>query len=190
MNQSKKDNGLKVLVLFWSATGNTGKVAEAIQRALLSRDIKPVIGKIDKAGNEELYNYDLVFFGSPSYQFLPPQPVQKFIKQQMKIHGDRGDIKPCAPKIAGKTAVIFCTYSGPHTGINEATTAGDYMGQFFEHIGFDVAAKWYVVGEFHGNEEMSTRGRLGDIRGRPNSEDLAEVENNVFKLIETIGISK
>ena len=108
----------------------------------------------------------------------------------MKIHGDRGDIKPCAPKIAGKTAVIFCTYSGPHTGINEATTAGDYMGQFFEHIGFDVAAKWYVVGEFHGNEEMSTRGRLGDIRGRPNSEDLAEVENNVFKLIETIGISK
>lgn len=190
MHQGKKDNGLKALVLFWSATGNTEKVAGVIQKALLSRGIKPVISKIDQAGDEEMYDYDLVFFGSPSYQFLPPQPVQKFIKQRMKIHGDRGDIKPCAPKIAGKTAVIFCTYSGPHTGINEATTAGEYIGQLFEHIGFDVAAKWYIVGEFHGNEVLSTKGKLGDIRGRPNRQDLAEVENNVFKLIETLVSSK
>jgi flavodoxin len=187
MNDKAMNDGLKVLVLFWSATGNTEKVADTIEKALLSRDIEPVIGKIDQSGDEDMYNYDLVFFGSPSYQFLPPQPVQKFIKQKMKVHGERGDIKPCAPKVAGKTAVIFCTYSGPHTGINEATTAGDYMGQFFEHIGFDIAAKWYVIGEFHGNEEMSTRGKLGDIRGRPNSQDLAEVEDNVLKLIEALG---
>jgi flavodoxin len=190
MQRSKMDNGLKVLVLFWSATGNTEKVAGAIQKALLSKEIKPVISQIDQAGDEELYNYDLVFFGSPSYQFLPPQPVQKYIKRRMKMYGDRGDIKPCAPKIAGKTAVIFCTYSGPHTGINEATTAGDYIGQFFEHIGFDVPAKWYIIGEFHGNEELSTKGKLGDIRGRPNRQDLAEVEKNVSDLIEALRSSK
>jgi flavodoxin len=186
MSQSKKDKGLNVAVLSWSATGNTEKVAGAIEKALLSKEIKPVMDKIDQAWNDDLYNYDLVFFGSPSYQCLPPQPVQKFIEQRMKMHRDRGDIKLCAPKIAGKTAVIFCTYSGPHTGINEATTAGNYMGQLFEHIGFDVAAKWYVIGEFHGNEELSTRGKLGDIRGRPNSQDLAEVEDNVLKLIEVL----
>jgi hypothetical protein len=60
------------------------------------------------------------------------------------------------------------------------------MGQFFEHLGFEVAAKWYVVGEFHGMEEFSTKGRLGDIRGRPNAKDLAEVEDNVAKLVKSI----
>ncbi len=79
-------------------------------------------------------------------------------------------------KIAGKTAVVFCTYSGPHTGIKEVTPVGDYLGQFFEHIGFDVAAKWYVVGEFNGREDYSTKGKLGDVRGRPNQQDLSQVE--------------
>jgi hypothetical protein len=104
----------------------------------------------------------------------------------MKVHREQGDIKLCAPKIAGKTAVVFCTYSGPHTGINEATPVGEYLGQFFEHLGFDVAAKWYVVGEFHGHEDLSTKGKLGDIRGRPNQQDLAEVESNVSKLIKSL----
>ena len=104
----------------------------------------------------------------------------------MKLHSERGDIKLGAPSIPGKTAVVFCTYSGPHTGISEATPAGDYMGQFFEHLGFEVAAKWYIVGEFHGSEDLSTQGRLGDIRGRPNRQDLAEVESNVSTLIKSI----
>jgi hypothetical protein len=60
------------------------------------------------------------------------------------------------------------------------------MGQFFEHLGFDVAGRWYTVGEFHGREDISTRGRLGDIRGRPNREDLAAIENNVMALIESL----
>ena len=82
--------------------------------------------------------------------------------------------------------VVFITYSGPHTGIKEATPAGDYLEQFFEHIGFEVAAKWYVVGEFHNSEENSTKGVLGDIRGRPNQQDLADVENKVSALLKSI----
>ena len=104
----------------------------------------------------------------------------------MKLHRERGDIKLGAPEIPGKTAVIFCTYSGPHTGVREATPVGEYLGQLFEHIGFKVAAKWYTVGEFHGREEFSTKGRLGDIRGRPNAQDLAEVEGNVTRLIGSL----
>jgi hypothetical protein len=128
----------------------------------------------------------LIFLGAPSYSFQPPEPVMSFIKGKMRLHSERGDIKVSAPRIAGKTAAVFCTYSGPHTGISEATPAGDYMGQFFEHLGFEVAAKWYIVGEFHGREELSTKGRLGDIRGRPNQQDLAEVEKNVTALIKSI----
>jgi flavodoxin len=186
MHQHQTDGELKTLILYWSATGNTEKVAGAIQKALARQGANPVVKKIGQADEEELYQYDLVFLGSPSYQFLPPEPVQKFVKKKMKLHRDRGDIKLGAPRIAGKTAVVFCTYSGPHTGIREATPVGEYLGQFFEHIGFEVAAKWYTVGEFHGHEDLSTKGRLGDIRGRPNQKDLAEVEDNVAELIGSI----
>jgi flavodoxin len=178
----------KTLLLYWSATGNTEKVAGAIEKALRGGGIKPVVRKIGEAGEEELYDYDLVFIGTPSYQFLPPQPVMRFVEQKIKLHRERGDIKPAAPEIPGKTAVVFCTFSGPHTGVNEATPAGDYLGQLFEHIGFKVAAKWYQVGEFHGNEVLSTKGRMGDIRGRPNEKDLAEVEAGVARLLESLKV--
>ncbi|GAG29973.1 unnamed protein product [marine sediment metagenome] len=44
----------------------------------------------------------------------------------------------------------------------------------------------YVIGEFHGNEEMSTQGRLGDIRGRPNKDDLNEVHQRIEKILERL----
>jgi len=186
MPKNKTNGILNTLVIYWSATHNTEKVANTIEKALVSEGIKPVVKKIADSAEEELYEYDLVFLGTPSYQFLPPEPVQNFLKEKMKVHGKRGDIKPCAPRIPGKTAVIFCTYSGPHTGIREAIPVGEYIGQFFEHIGFEVAAKWYTVGEFHGREELSTQGKLGDIRGRPNEQDLAEVTGNVTTLIKSL----
>ncbi|MCX6013210.1 MAG: nitric oxide synthase [Chloroflexi bacterium] len=186
MDENIRNSNLKALIIYWSATGNTKKVACAIQSALVQKNINTVLNTISEASGGDLFDYDLVFLGSPSYQFLPPEPVQRYVKEKMKIHSERGDIKPCAPKLKGKFAAIFCTYSGPHTGINEATPAGDYLGQFFEHIGFDVKAKWYIVGEFHKREDLSTLGKLGDIRGRPNQQDLIEVERNVSLLVDSL----
>ena len=177
---------LKALVVYYSATGNTKKVADAIQSSLSDEKVEPVLLRIEDASEQELYDYDLVFLGSPSIEFLPAEPVMRFIKGKLKVHRERGDIKLCAPKIPGKTAVVFCTYSGPHTGISEATTAGKYMRQFFEHLGFDVADEWYVVGQFRNWEEGNTMGRLGDIRGRPNAADLSRVRSGVSKLVKAI----
>jgi flavorubredoxin len=188
MSKTESTGALKVLLVYWSATGNTEKVAGTIEKALEREGITPVVKKIGKAADEEFYNYDLVFLGCPSYQFMPPEPVQRFAQGKLKIHRERGDIKPCAPKVSGKTAVVFCTYSGPHTGINEAMPVGEYLGQLFEHLGFTIAAKWYTVGEFHGREDLSTMGKLGDIRGRPSPEDLAEVENAVSGLVRSLRV--
>ena len=186
MSQFEAEGGLKTLVLYWSATGNTEKVANTIEKALTDKGILPVVKKVADAAEEDFYQYDLVFLGVPSYQFLPPEPVQRFLNEKMKVHRERGDIKLRAPKIPGKYAVIFCTYSGPHTGIREATPVGEYVGQVFEHIGIEVAGKWYIVGEFHKREDLSTKGVLGDIRGRPNEQDLAEVTDNVVTLINSL----
>ena len=177
---------LKTLIVYFSATGNTDKVAHAIRGALEKEKVTPTFLKVTEAAEKELYDYDLVFLGSPSIQWLPAKPVLSYIEEKHKLHGKRGDVKLCVPKIMGKTAVVFCTYSGPHTGISEATTAGKYMRQFFEHIDFEVAGDWYIVGEVHGSEEASTKGRLGDIRGRPNEQDLDQVKNDVHQLVKSI----
>ncbi len=184
--ESRDEKELKALVVCYSATGNTRKVAGAIHESLLAEGVKSTVRRVQDAAGEEFYDYDLVFLGSPSIEFLPAAPMMRFIKDKLNLHRARGDIKLCAPKIPGKTAVVFCTYSGPHTGLNEATTAGKYMAQLFEHIGFEVAHEWYVVGEFHNGQELNTMGRLGDIRGRPNEEDLAKVRNDVSKLMRSI----
>jgi hypothetical protein len=163
------------LILYWSATGNTEKVVRAIERGLLDEGVKPSVVNVTEADRTDLYDYDLVFLGCPSISFLPPEPVLRFVKRKMNFHRDQGDIKVLAPRVPGKQAVVFVTYSGPHTGIAEAIPVGKYLGQFLAHLGFAVLDEWYVVGEFHGNEEYSTRGCLGDIRGRPNDDDLARV---------------
>jgi len=112
----------------------------------------------------------------------------EFLKAKFVEYRKQGRVKVRAPKIPGKNALIFCTYSGPHTGINEAIPAGKYAGQFFEHLGFTVLDEWYIVGEFHGAEEASTLGRLGDIRGRPNAEDLRKVKQDVTHLLQRLGL--
>lgn len=182
--------GLRALIIYWSGTGNTEKVAKTIHNTLERQNITATTMKIGEAKEVELYEYDLVFLGAPSYMWLPPDPVQRFIKDKMRLHDNRGDIKFCAPKLPGKRAVVFCTYSGPHTGLREAIPVCKYIGQFFEHLGFDVMAEWYIVGEFHGREDRSTNGYLGDIRGRPNREDLNKVEKDVCRLISSFNTNK
>jgi len=190
-NQQDQTNPeLKALIIYWSATGNTEKVANAIRRSLEREKVRPTLRKITEAVEEELYEYDLVFLGSPTHDFLPPKPVQRFVKEKMKHHRERGDVKPCAPRVPGKTGVVFCTFSGPHTGVREAIPVGKYIGQFLEHLGFEVAGEWYIVGELHGHGELlnNTRGKLGDIRGRPDEQDLATVENNVSELVRSMRV--
>jgi flavodoxin len=183
------EKALKTLILYWTATKNTEKVADTIKQRLEQEKITPDVVKITAEEIIDFYSYDLVFLGTPSYSFLPPDPALQFIQNNIKHYRDQGHIKLQAPKIPGKTAVVFCTYSGPHTGINEAIPVTKYIGQFFEHIGFDVAGEWCIVGEFHGHEDFSTKGRLGDIRGRPNEHDLAKVEKDVGEIIASLRTS-
>ena len=117
--------------------------------------------------------------------------MYEFLNSKFKAYRKQGRVKVSAPKVSGKNALIFCTYSGPHTGIREAIPAGLYAGQFFEHLGFTVHDELYVVGEFHGSGEASTKGILGDIRGRPNEEDLRKVKQDVTRIVNGMkGLTK
>lgn len=173
---------MEAIIIYWSKTGNTEKVALAIQEGLQETGMRVSLKKVKDAGEIDFFAYDLICLGFPSYRWRPPKPVDEFLNNTFREHRKEGRVKVSAPKLSDKNALIFCTYSGPHSGIREAIPAGLYAGQFFEHIGFTVVDELYVVGEFHGSLEESTKGKLGDIRGRPNAEDLSKVKADVKKL--------
>lgn len=166
----------KAIVLYWSQGGNTEKVAMSILAGLKEGGFDTAAFRIEDAAGIDFYDYDLVCFGVPSYSWHPPKPADEYLRAKFSAYRKDGRVKVSAPAIPGKSALIFCTYSGPHTGIREAIPAGKYIGQFFEHLGYTVVDEWYVLGEFHGSEEFSTKGRMGDIRGLPSEKDLKRIE--------------
>lgn len=177
---------MKALVVYWSKTKNTEKVAHAVKDGLLACGVEAVFKRTEEAADEDFFDYDLVCVGFPTYQWLPPKPAKDFFMKKLAEYREQGRVKLGAPKVPGKNALICCTYSGPHTGVNEAIPAGKYVGQLFEHIGFTVLDEWYILGEFHGSEARSTKGKLGDIKGRPNEEDLQKVREEVVRLVKDI----
>jgi hypothetical protein len=177
---------MDAIIIYWSNTSNTEKVALAMHEGLEEAGVNVTTRRVEDAGDIDYFAYDLVCTGFPSHQWHPPEPMDAFLKSKHRAYRGQGCVKVGAPKVPGKNALIFCTYSGPHTGIREAIPAGLYAGQFLEHLGFTVVAEWYVVGEFHGKKDSSTNGRLGDIRGRPNEEDLRKVKQDTIQLVSSI----
>jgi hypothetical protein len=175
-------------IIYWSSTGNTEKVAFAIKECLEEWGAKVLFRKVQEARDIDFLEFDLICFGFPSHQWHPPVVVESFLKNKFSEYSKKGHVKLGAPKVPGKHALIFCTYSGPHTGMNEAIPAGKYVGQFFEHLGFNVLDEWYVLGEFHGSEERSTKGKMGDIRGKPSAEELRKVKEDVVNLLKRLNI--
>ncbi|MFA5364305.1 MAG: flavodoxin domain-containing protein [Candidatus Bathyarchaeia archaeon] len=166
----------QAVILYWSSTGNTKKVANAILAGLESAGVTVTVKEITSTVDVNYFDYDLVCVGCPSYQWSPPKPVTAFLLKKFEEYKKQGKIKPSAPIVVGKHALVFCTYSGPHTGLDEATPVGKYIGQFFEHLGFTVLGEWYILSEFHGSLEHSTQGRMGDIRGKPTADDLNRIK--------------
>ena len=172
----------RALVLYWSNTGNTEKVASAIKEGLEDAGVNVSLKRTTEADNIDYFDYDLVCVGAPSINWHPPKQVTELLLKKFTEYQKQEKIKTGAPKVPGKHALMFCTFSGPHTGLREAMPVGLYMGQFFEHIGFTVVDEWYVLSEFVGNEERSTKGRMGDIRGKPTEEELQKIRMDAKKL--------
>lgn len=174
---------MKAAIIYWSKTGNTEKVAHTLKESLEEFGADVLFKRVEEADEIDFFEYNLICIGFPSYQWHPPEPMDSFLKNKFSEYRKQERVKLSAPRIPGKNALIFCTFSGPHTGINEAIPAGKYAAQFFDHLGFTVLDEWYSLSEFHGSEANSTKGRMGDIRGRPNEEDLRKIKHALGNLL-------
>jgi len=55
------------LIVYWSKTGNTRKVANSIHRGLEAAGLQVTVKEQHEAETEDFFNYDLVCVGAPSY---------------------------------------------------------------------------------------------------------------------------
>ena len=79
---------MKVMVIYFSQTGNTEKIASAIYGEV-SMSNETVINKLDDVDPDSLNGYDQVFFGSPIHAGTIAKGIQDFLKKLPRLPGMR-----------------------------------------------------------------------------------------------------
>lgn len=81
----------KALVAFYSRTGNTKTMAEAIAEAIGKNGVETDLRKVESVTVPELLNYDAIILGSPTYYGTMAWEVKKLLDESVKIHGKLRD---------------------------------------------------------------------------------------------------
>ncbi len=101
----------RVLIAYYSRSGNTEKMAEEVARG--ARGVEGVeveVRRIEELSPDDLLKYDGIAIGSPVYYGTMAAEVKLLIDRSVKHHG----------KLAGKVGGAFASSGGPGGG-NETT---------------------------------------------------------------------
>ncbi|MBE0433631.1 NAD(P)H-dependent oxidoreductase [candidate division WOR-3 bacterium] len=101
---------MKILVAYYSRTGNTKMMAEAIARGVKEENVACDVKAITKVSFDELLDYDGLIFGSPTYYGSMAAELKKLFDESVKHHG----------KLAGKVGGAFAS-CGMMAGGGETT---------------------------------------------------------------------
>ncbi|MCD6459191.1 flavodoxin domain-containing protein [bacterium] len=100
----------KILVIYYSRTGNTKKMAELITQAIEQTGAEAELKQVADVNVDEIIEYDAIVMGSPTYYGAPAYQIRKLIDESVKFHG----------KLAGKIGGAFSS-SANIGGGNETT---------------------------------------------------------------------
>jgi flavodoxin I len=159
---------MKVLIIYFSQTGNTGKVAKAIyEEASPGHEVESK--KLEEVSAENLFGYDLVFIGSPIHAGNLAAPTKDFLNR-IQI--------PSGVKMAA-----FLTHAGsayPEQVMSKFTepfkaacgkNGLEYLG-CFSCQGFLNPAIHEMVKKGQNLTDEQWAERVKEMTGHPNAEDL------------------
>jgi ferredoxin len=72
--------GMKSIVIYYSQTGNTKKIADAIQKGIIKQTGQCDIARVKEIKPEDLAKYDLIGIGAPTWSSCPSPIVIYFVK--------------------------------------------------------------------------------------------------------------
>lgn len=87
----------KVLVTYYSRSGNTEKMARMIADGLATKDVAVDLKTVEEVAIDSLPSYDGFIIGSPNYFGTMAWPVKKFVDESVKYF----------KKLDGKAAAAF-----------------------------------------------------------------------------------
>jgi len=100
----------KVLVCYYSRTGNTEKMAEKIAEVMRKDGLDVDLKKVENTTINDLLLYDGIIIGSPTYYGSMAWPLKKLLDESVKFHG----------KLKGKVGGAFSSSANVGGG-NETT---------------------------------------------------------------------
>ena len=100
----------KVLITYYSASGNTQKMATLVAEGAAKAGADVTVAPVAEITAGQLVEYDAIVVGSPTYYGAPAAPVRKLFDDSVAYHG----------QLEGKVGAAF-TSSANIGGGNETT---------------------------------------------------------------------
>jgi len=100
----------KALVVYYSRSGNTKKMAELIADGIKKEGVEAVLKDVKDTDADELLKYDALVLGSPTYYGTMSAEIKKLLDDSVTFHG----------KLEGKVGAAFAS-SANLAGGNETT---------------------------------------------------------------------
>jgi NAD(P)H dehydrogenase (quinone) len=101
---------VKILVSYYSRSGNTKRMAELIAEGVKKEGVDVDLKDVKDVDPDDLLDYEGIILGSPTYYGACAAPMKELIDKSVKHHG----------KLEGKVGGAF-TSSGNLAGGNETT---------------------------------------------------------------------
>ncbi len=111
----------KILVVYYTRSGNTKKMAEAIAEGIKQEGVAVCLKSVADTQADELVRYDGLVIGSPTYYGSMSAEVKKLLDDSVKFHG----------RLDGKVGAAFSS-SANIAGGNE-TTVLDILNAMLIH---------------------------------------------------------
>lgn len=100
----------KVIIVYYSRTGNTKKMAQLVEEGVKSEKVEVLVKDASKMKAEELLSYDGIIIGSPTYYGTMTAEIKKLIDESVEFHGS----------LKGKVGAAFSSAANIGGG-NEST---------------------------------------------------------------------
>ncbi len=125
----------KVIIIYYSRTGNTQKMAELIKEGVKKEGMEVTVKDVQKVSAGELLDYDGIILGSPTYYGSMACQVKKLLDETVEFHskleGKVGAAFSSSANIAGgnETAVLdILNAMLIHGMIIQGDSLGDHYG--------------------------------------------------------------
>jgi len=175
----------KSLIIYASLTGNTDKVARRMKTTFEKHGWKCDMFNIEDLEDPEsppfkFDDYDFLCAGSRVHKAVPREGMINLMRKAFT-----GPMEKIVP--GPKCGIVFCTYAGVHLGPVEAAPTLKLLEHDVLHLDFKVIGEFCCPGKM--GDEATQKWYHGDIRNRPNEEDLNNAETFITEVLRKLGES-